>query len=190
MSLKFENLALLEEVRKGNDILRRASAIDGLTGLANRQSFDECLDREWRRAMREQRPISLIMLDIDHFKLFNDNYGHQGGDDCLKKVATVIAGSVKRPADLAARYGGEEFMVVLPDTDIRGATEIAEKLRIEVEVLGVPHAFSATASVVTISIGVASLVPGQNMDSSQLIKQVDTMLYAAKRDGRNRVKVA
>jgi diguanylate cyclase (GGDEF)-like protein len=190
ISLKFENLALLEEVQKGNDILRRTSAIDGLTGLANRQSFDECMDREWRRAMREHRPISLIMLDIDHFKLFNDNYGHQGGDDCLKKVAAVIAGSAKRPADLAARYGGEEFMVVLPDTDVRGATEIAEKLRIEVEILGVPHAFSATASVVTVSIGVASLVPGQNMDSSELIKLVDTRLYAAKHDGRNRVKVA
>jgi diguanylate cyclase (GGDEF)-like protein len=190
VALKFENLALLEELRKANDILRHASAIDGLTGLANRQSFDECLDREWRRAVREQRPISLIMLDIDHFKLFNDNYGHQGGDDCLKKVARVIAGSVNRPADLAARYGGEEFMVVLPDTDIRGATEIAEKLRIEVEVLGVPHAFSATASVVTISVGVASLVPGQHMDASYLVKLVDTMLYAAKNGGRNRVKIA
>jgi len=190
VSLKFENLELLEELRKANDFLRRVSAIDGLTGIANRQSFDECMDREWRRAMREQHPISLIMLDIDHFKLFNDNYGHQGGDDCLKKVAAVIAGSVKRPGDLAARYGGEEFMVVLPDTDVRGATDIAEKLRIEVEVLGVPHEFSATASVVTISIGVASLVPGQNMDTSHLIKLVDTMLYAAKHDGRNRVKVA
>lgn len=190
ISLKFENLALLEEVRKGNDILRQASTIDGLTGLANRQSFDECMDREWRRAMRDQQPISLIMLDIDHFKLYNDNYGHQGGDECLKKVAAVIAGSVNRPADLAARYGGEEFMVVLPDTDIRGATEMAERLRIEVEVLGVPHAFSATASVVTVSIGVASLVPGQNMDPSQLIKLVDTRLYAAKHDGRNRVKAA
>jgi diguanylate cyclase (GGDEF)-like protein len=190
VSLKFENLELLEELRKANDILRLTSAIDGLTGLANRQSFDECMDREWRRAMREHRPISLIMLDIDHFKRYNDNYGHQGGDDCLKKVAEVIAGSVKRPADLAARYGGEEFMVVLPDTDIRGATEIAEKLRIEVEVLGVPHAYSATASVVTISVGVASLVPEQNMAFSRLIKMVDTMLYAAKHDGRNRVKVA
>jgi len=190
IALKFENLALLEEVRKGNDILRRASAIDGLTGIANRQSFDECLDREWRRAAREQWPISLIMLDIDYFKLYNDNYGHQGGDECLKKVAAVLAAAVKRPADLAARYGGEEFMVVLPDTDIRGATEMAEKLRIEVEILGVPHAFSAAASVVTISIGVASLVPGQNREASHLVKLVDTMLYAAKHDGRNRVKVA
>jgi diguanylate cyclase (GGDEF)-like protein len=190
ISLKFKNLALLEEVRKGNDILRRTSAIDGLTGLANRQSFDEYMDREWRRAMRERHPISLIMLDIDHFKLFNDNYGHQGGDDCLKKIAMVIAGSVKRPADLAARYGGEEFMVVLPDTDIRGATDIAEKLRIEVEVLGVPHAFSATASVVTISIGVASLVPEPKTEFFHLIKRVDTMLYAAKYEGRNRIKVA
>ena len=190
VSLKFENLELLEELRKANDILRHASAIDGLTGLANRQSFDECMDREWRRAVREQHVLSLIMIDIDHFKRYNDNYGHQGGDECLKKVAAVIAGSVKRAADLAARYGGEEFMVVLPDTDSRGATEIAERLRIEVEVLGVPHAFSATASVVTISIGVASLVPEQHLDPSHLIKLVDTRLYAAKHEGRNRVKVA
>jgi len=190
ISLKFENLGLLEEVRKGNEILRRASAMDGLTGLANRQSFDECMDREWRRATREQRSISLIMVDIDHFKLYNDNYGHQGGDDCLKKVALVIAGSVKRPADLAARYGGEEFMVVLPGTEMQGAIDIAEKLRIAVEVLVVPHAYSATASVVTVSIGVSSLVPEQGMDPSRLIKKVDMALYAAKGGGRNRVHSA
>ncbi len=102
VSLKFENLDLLEELRKANDILRRASAIDGLTGLANRRHFDEVVDREWRRAMREQQPVSLIMLDIDHFKAYNDNYGHQAGDDCLRKVASVLAEAVKRPADLAA----------------------------------------------------------------------------------------
>jgi len=187
ISLKFENLELLEEVRKGNEILRRASAIDGLTGLANRQAFDEGMDREWRRAMRELRPVSLIMVDIDHFKLYNDNYGHQGGDDCLKKVALVIAGSVKRPTDLAARYGGEEFMLVLPDTELRGAIDIAEKLRIAVEILGVSHSYSATASVVTVSIGVAAMIPEQGLDPSLLIKKVDTALYAAKGGGRNRV---
>ena len=189
ISLKFENLALLEDVRKVNDILRKTSAIDGLTGLANRQCFEEFMDREWRRAARERKPISVIMLDIDHFKAYNDNYGHQGGDDCLKKVAAVMAESVKRPADIAARYGGEEFVVVLPDTDARGALEMAEKLRISVEMLGVPHAHSATASVVTVSIGVASLVPEHGSDYSLLVKSSDAALYAAKREGRNRVKV-
>jgi GGDEF domain-containing protein len=128
ISLKFENLELLEDVQKGNAILRCMSAIDGLTGLANRQHFDESIDREWRRAVREKQPISLVMVDIDRFKPYNDNYGHQEGDECLKKVAVVIAGSAKRPADLAARYGGDEFMVMLPGTEIRGAIDIAEKL--------------------------------------------------------------
>jgi diguanylate cyclase (GGDEF)-like protein len=190
VSLKFENLELLDELRKANDNLRRASAIDGLTGLANRRHFDETMDKEWRRATREQKALSLIMIDIDHFKAYNDNYGHQDGDDCLRKVAAVIAGSVKRPADLVARYGGEEFMAVLPDTDIQGAVEIAEKLRIAVEVLDVPHAYSSAANVVTISAGVASLVPEQGTDPFHVIKLVDTALYAAKRDGRNRVKAA
>ncbi len=190
LSLKFENLELLEEVRKANEILRQASAIDGLTGLANRQSFEEFMDREWRRAIRDQRHLSLIMADIDHFKAYNDNYGHQGGDDCLKKVARVIADEVKRPADLAARYGGEEFMVVLPATDLNGALEMAEKLRAKVEALSVPHAYSSTASVVTISIGVASLIPLRGMPSSQLVKLVDMALYSAKHAGRNMVRAA
>jgi diguanylate cyclase (GGDEF)-like protein len=190
VSLKFENLELLEELRKANDILRYASAIDGLTGLANRRQFDEIIGREWRRAMREQRSLSLLMLDIDHFKAYNDNYGHQEGDDCLKKVAAVIAESAKRPYDLAARYGGEEFMAVLPDTDLQRAVEIAEKLRIAVELLGVPHAYSSAANVVTISVGAASLVPERGLDPSHVIKLVDTALYAAKRDGRNRVRAA
>jgi diguanylate cyclase (GGDEF)-like protein len=148
------------------------------------------MDREWRRALREQWSLSLLMLDIDHFKAYNDNYGHQEGDDCLKKVAAVIAESVKRPADMAARYGGEEFMVVLPDTDIRGAVELGEKLRIAVEVSGVPHAHSSAANVVTVSVGASSMVPERGAEPSRLVKLVDTALYAAKRDGRNRVKTA
>ncbi len=190
LSLKFENLALLGEVRKANEILRRASSIDGLTGLANRHSFEEFMEREWRRAIRDQKPFSLIMADIDHFKAYNDNYGHQGGDDCLKKVACVIAEEVKRPADLAARYGGEEFMIVLPDTDLNGALEMAEKLRKNVEAQAVPHAYSPTAPVVTISVGVATLTPVRGMNSSDLVKLVDTALYSAKHAGRNIVRVA
>jgi len=190
ISLKFENLELLEEVRKTNEILRRVSAVDGLTGLANRYSFEEFMEREWRRAIRDQKPLSLIMADIDHFKAYNDTYGHQGGDDCLKKVAWVIAEAVKRPADLAARYGGEEFMAVLPDTDLNGALEIADTLRRGVEALGIPHEHSSTAGVVTISIGVASLIPEQGMSSSHLVKLVDMALYSAKHAGRNMVRAA
>ncbi len=190
LSLKFENLELLDEVRKANEILRRASTVDGLTGLANRHSFEEFMDREWRRAVRDQKPFSLIMADIDHFKAYNDNYGHQGGDECLKKVASVIAGEVKRSADLAARYGGEEFMLVLPNTELNGALEMAERLRRNVAALAVPHAHSATAPVVTISVGVAALVPMREMSSSHLVKLVDTALYSAKHAGRNIVRVA
>jgi diguanylate cyclase (GGDEF)-like protein len=190
ISLKFENLELLEELQKTNDILRRTSAVDGLTGLANRYSFEEFMEREWRRAIRDRKPLSLIMADIDHFKAFNDNYGHQGGDDCLKKVAWVIAASVKRPADLAARYGGEEFMAVLPDTDLNGALEIAEMLRRGVEALNIPHEHSSTAGVVTISVGVASLIPEQVMSSSHLVKLVDMALYSAKHAGRNMIRAA
>jgi diguanylate cyclase (GGDEF)-like protein len=190
ISLKFENLKLVEELRRANEVLRQSSARDGLTGLANRTRFEEFMDREWRRALRERTPVSLIMLDIDHFKPYNDNYGHQEGDECLKKVAAVIAETIKRPADLAARYGGEEFMAVLPDTDMHGALEIAEQLRISVELLRVPHAHSSAANIVTVSIGVASLSPVHGMDHSSLIKLADTALYAAKRDGRNRVRTA
>jgi len=190
ISLKFENLNLVEELRKANEILRQSSVRDGLTGLANRTHFEEFMEREWRRALREHRPVSLIMLDIDHFKPYNDNYGHQEGDECLKKVAAAIAKTVKRAADLTARYGGEEFMAVLPATDMHGALAIAEKLRITVELLRIPHAHSSAANIVTVSVGVASLVPAHGLDHSNLVKLVDTALYAAKHDGRNRVKAA
>ncbi len=189
ISLKFENLRLLEEVRQANETLRRVSAIDGLTGLANRRSFDEFLDKEWRRAVRDQRPISAIMLDIDHFKAYNDTYGHQAGDDCLKKTAAVINTALRRPSDFAARYGGEEFVVILPDTDGQGAAEVAEHMRREVAAMRVPHTHSASG-VVTVSAGATSLIPRDGMASSDLIGLVDRALYAAKQGGRNRVTSA
>ncbi len=185
-----ELLEALGQLRHANEILRRLSAIDGLTGLANRRNFDEFIEREWRRAVRDKKPISIIMMDIDHFKAYNDHYGHQGGDDCLKKVASVIAETVKRPADLASRYGGEEFVVVLPETEIKGAAELAERLRMEVEAMGNPHEHSSASKVVTISVGVASLIPERGMAHSELVELADKALYAAKRDGRNRVQVA
>ena len=182
-----ELLEALGQLRKANEILRRLSAIDGLTGLSNRRHLDEFMEKEWRRAIRDKRPISVIMMDIDHFKAYNDHYGHQGGDDCLKKVGAVIAETVKRPADLAARYGGEEFIAVLPDTGIQGAAELAEKLRKDVEAMGVPHEKSTASNVVTISVGVASIVPEREMDSSKLVAMADMALYTAKNNGRNRV---
>lgn len=189
ISLKFENLGLLDAVQRANDILHRVSVIDGLTGLANRRHFEDCTEREWRRASRNRSQLSMIMLDIDCFKAYNDMYGHQAGDDCLKQAATVIAESAKRPSDLAARYGGEEFIVVLPETDIHGAAEIAERLRRKIEALAIPHAHSSAAPVVTISVGVASAVPAEGSASSHLIRLVDSALYAAKNAGRNCVRV-
>ncbi|HTG00984.1 MAG TPA: diguanylate cyclase [Nitrospirota bacterium] len=189
IALKFENLDLLEEVRRTNEVLRQASTIDSLTKLANRYTFDEIIAREWRRAIRDQKPLSLIMLDIDHFKAYNDTYGHQAGDDCLRKVASSIAEAVKRPADLAARYGGEEFVIVLPDTDIQGAEDMAEKLRRDVELLSIPHEQSSNEGIVTISVGVATALPVRDAASSDLLRRVDLALYDAKHKGRNRVSV-
>jgi diguanylate cyclase (GGDEF)-like protein len=190
IALKYENLDLLKELQTANEALRRWSAIDGLTGLANRRSFDETVEREWRRAMRDLRPVSMIMLDIDHFKLYNDNYGHQDGDDCLRRVASAITERVKRPADLAARFGGDEVVIVLPDSTLEGAADIAERIRRSVKALGIPHAHSSSGEMVTISVGVASIVPKSGTAPSQLIKLVDTALYSAKHSGRDRVMVA
>jgi diguanylate cyclase (GGDEF)-like protein len=188
ISLKFENLRLLEEVRQANLDLHRISTVDGLTGLANRRNFDDVLAREWRRAVREEKPLSAIMLDIDHFKAYNDNYGHLAGDDCLRNVASMIRAALKRPSDFAARYGGEEFVVVLPDTDRRGAAGVAERMRREIEAAGMPHAHSSASNVVTVSAGAATLVPQDGMTPSRLIALVDAALYAAKLGGRNQVK--
>lgn len=190
IALKFENLRLLEEVRKTNDILLKASTIDALTGLANRRKFDDFVEKEWRRALRNKKPLSLILLDIDHFKPYNDNYGHQAGDECLKKVAVAIRDSLKRPSDFAARYGGEEFVVVLPDTSSHGAESVAEKLRRNIELLSLPHAHSAVSKVVTLSAGAGTMIPTENALASNFIKVVDEALYAAKQGGRNSVKIA
>jgi diguanylate cyclase (GGDEF)-like protein len=189
ISLRFDNLELLDELRMTNDTLRLLSTTDRLTGIANRHYFEEIMSKEWRRAIRENRPLSVILLDIDRFKAYNDNYGHQEGDDCIQKVAAAIAGALNRPGDLAARFGGDEMVVVLPDTDIHGATRVAEKIRTEVAALCLPHAHSDTAQVVTVSVGVSSTIPEPETAPSQLLKLADTALYAAKAQGRNRIEV-
>ena len=169
------------------------AATDGLTGLANRRTFDSHLEMEWLRAAREDTPLSLLLVDIDFFKAFNDAYGHQAGDFCLSTVANLLAESVKRPADLVARYGGEEIAVLLPVTSAKGAARIAEAIRSGIEALGMPHKHSPPAGVVTISIGAATLFPASEAISvgpKDLIAMADRALYEAKLAGRNRVAVA
>lgn len=186
--MRYSLLVLTRKLDEANRELTRLSAVDGLTGIANRRSFDEALQREWRRAARRGSPVSLLIADVDYFKDFNDGYGHQRGDDCLKKVARVIASRLRRPTDLAARYGGEEFVVVLPETDESGAVEVAEGMRRAVEAESIKHDFSAVAPFLTISIGVASMIPERNDEDGfrDLLAQADTALYRAKRAGRNR----
>lgn len=159
---------------------------DGLTGLANRRRFDETLRREWRRAMRSGEPVGLLMVDVDHFKLFNDHYGHHEGDQCLRQIAATIAASVRRPGDLAARFGGEEFAVILPGATDSGTREMANRLVNAIEALARPHAASLHG-LVTTSIGCAAIVPARQSVTTQLVQAADAALYAAKRAGRNRV---
>jgi len=183
--------ALKESERKlaeANKILQKLSSLDGLTGIPNRRSFDEVLLKEWNRSKRHSNAISLIMLDIDFFKLYNDHYGHQGGDDCLKRVATALKNSLHRETDMLARYGGEEFSAILPDTNIEGALKLAENMRSNVQSNQIPHEKSKVSDYVSISIGVASTVPSQDSTPPDiLIAAADQALYKAKEEGRNRV---
>ncbi len=177
---------LQKELEESNIELERLSSIDGLTGIPNRRSFDEYLAKEWGRSVREENSLSLLLIDIDFFKKYNDGYGHQGGDDCLRKVATELANTMRRSSDMVARYGGEEFAVVLPNTDIDGAVVIAEELRSAVEMLALEHEFSDVAEFVTISLGAAGIPPQSGEDSASLISLADEALYEAKAEGRNR----
>ena len=181
-------LATTKLLEKANEKLRQQSLQDGLTGVANRRRFDEKLSEEWERGRRDQRPISLLMIDIDQFKLYNDEYGHLAGDDCLKEVAYLLSKRLKRPADLLSRYGGEEFAVLLPETGLNGARDVAEELRTEVEQAGIFHAKLAYHEVVTISLGVSAITPELNNTANDLLKQADEALYQAKSNGRNRVE--
>ncbi len=162
---------------------------DGLTGLANRRRFDEMLNREYRRAMREGTSLSLVLVDADRFKLFNDRYGHAAGDDCLRQLAAAVGGAARRPGDLAARFGGEEFVLLLPNTGQEGATEVAERLRQDVLEVALLHAGNPPRGLMTISLGVASVAPGTDaaVETDALLRAADAALYAAKASGRNRV---
>jgi len=178
---------LTMELNAANEALERLSLHDGLTELANRRFFDRHLAEQYAIARRFNRPLSLVLFDVDHFKSFNDRYGHQAGDDCLKRMSAILAACSHRPTDLAARYGGEEFAMILPDTDATGSRKIAETVREAVENLRIPHIGSQTGLSVTVSGGVVTLRPTEEASPRQLISSADQALYQAKSSGRNRI---
>ena len=170
--------------------LQDLSFKDGLTGLANRRRFDALLDLEWASARRNQRPLSLLLIDIDHFKLYNDQYGHVQGDDCLKRVARALASGATRPRDFTARFGGEEFALGLPETDAKGAEHVAARCREALAAARIAHERSPVAPNVTVSIGVGTIVPTGSDEQLRFIEEVDRRLYRAKQSGRNSLVAA
>ncbi|OEZ92249.1 diguanylate cyclase domain-containing protein [Duganella phyllosphaerae] len=174
-------------IKRQADAMRELSMTDGLTGVANRRHFNDRLESEWRRCARANLPLSLIMIDIDHFKLYNDHYGHQAGDLCLQQISAAMKRCAARPQDLLARYGGEEFILLLPQEGPEGAEVVAQRIQEEVRKLAVLHAASPTAATVTISMGLATAMPPlDRQDANALIRNADAHLYQAKQTGRNR----
>jgi diguanylate cyclase (GGDEF)-like protein len=184
-----KQLEMSRALAAANRELEKLSHQDGLTGIANRRYFDGYLSTEVRRAAREHKPLSLILADVDQFKAFNDCYGHQVGDDCLRRVAAALTSAGRRPADLAARYGGEEFAMVLPGTDLDGAVDVAQSVSRVIGGLAIPHARSIVNQSVTLSQGVVSLTPEKESPPEDLILRADQALYQAKQQGRNRFVV-
>jgi diguanylate cyclase (GGDEF)-like protein len=185
--MRYSLVVLTRRLDEANRELQRLSSVDSLTGIANRRQFDDTLLREWRRALRKKLSIALLICDVDFFKHYNDHFGHQGGDECLRRIATSLSDQVKRPTDLVARYGGEEFAIVLPDTDADGARRVAEAMREAIEAMHLVHAPSSGKSWVTISLGLAAAVPeAGNASPQRLLEAADAALYEAKRAGRNR----
>lgn len=182
-----ERKAYEEALKESNRQLEGLARIDALTQIPNRRVFNETLRKEWKRMQRARMPISLLMIDVDFFKLYNDHYGHAQGDDCLKQVANAIKGCVRRPYDLAARYGGEEFCCLLPETDRTGAEAVANAVLNAVRNCEMPHAQSKVSDTVTVSIGGVSVIPEDNDPHTKLITHADQLLYKSKDSGRNRV---
>ena len=187
--LSLERRRMSDELLATNGQLKLLASLDGLTGIANRRSLDAAFAREWKQAMRVETQLALLMVDIDFFKQFNDLYGHHAGDDCLRTIANTLAGSLHRPQDLAARFGGEEFGLLLPHTSLQHASELAEKMRLAVLGLAIPHRGSPVG-IVTISIGCAAAVPLRNEEAIHLLQAADEALYIAKQVGRNCVQVS
>lgn len=173
------------EFKQQRDYLLKLSTTDPLTGVANRRCFDETMEREWRRCQREKKPLSLLVIDIDCFKLYNDRYGHPAGDECLKQVAGLLEAALQRGGDLFARIGGEEFVALLPNTPFEALDVMAEKLRATIEAAALPHKSSFVSKVVTISVGGASIFPTHELKEDELYRLADGQLYAAKNKGRN-----
>lgn len=186
--LRKQNKQLMIDLERKTKEMERLALLDGLTGLPNRRYLDEVIVRAWKDCVREKTPMGLAMIDIDFFKLYNDNFGHQAGDKCLASVAKALNESLLRPTDFVARYGGEEFMVVLPDTSLKGAFNVAERMREKVSALGIPHTASTVADHVTISVGVGVVAPSSEFDLDDFIEDVDKALYTAKKACRNCVK--
>jgi diguanylate cyclase (GGDEF)-like protein len=175
------------DLKRKYDLLEKLACIDGLTEIANRRRLENALKDEWRRCKRGGKPLSLVMLDIDFFKPFNDNYGHSAGDDCLRRVALAIRECLKRAGDLAARYGGEEFSCLLPNTELVSAEIVAELIRETVNQLQIIHAFSSVSDHITVSLGVATTIPSSKQVPADLVRSADNRLYKAKNNGRNQV---
>jgi diguanylate cyclase (GGDEF)-like protein len=173
-----------------NRSLEYLATYDGLTEIPNRRQFDQYFQQEWKRMAREKSYLSLIFCDVDFFKLYNDKYGHQAGDLCLKKVAQSIQKSIKRPADLAARYGGEEFVVVLPNTNWEGAVHIAQEISREIQSLKITHGASQVSDYITLSLGIVSAIPNPDLPHGFFLKAADEALYEAKEQGRDRYFVS
>ena len=195
--LKHKNELLQQEINKCNRVekdlylanqqLKKLVITDGLTKVANRLRFDRYLSQEWKRLTRDKAPLGLILCDVDYFKLYNDRYGHQAGDNCLEQVAQAINSAVQRPADLVARYGGEEFAVILPNTDSAGTIYIAHKIKVSIGSLAIKHELSTVSDYVTLSQGVTNIVPSHEIAADNLITVADLALYDAKKQGRNRI---
>ncbi|MEM6503824.1 MAG: diguanylate cyclase [Cyanobacteria bacterium P01_C01_bin.89] len=181
--------ALVRQLEEQNRMLARLAAVDGLTQLANRRRLDDCLAVEWLRLYRAQQPLSVVFCDLDHFKAYNDALGHQAGDACLQQVAAALMTVARRPTDLMARYGGEEFAIVLPETDIEGAKQVAQNLRDLLSETALPHPGN-DGGFVTLSMGIASKVPSDASSAEELLAEADQALYRAKAAGRNRIIVA
>lgn len=175
-------------LKRQSDLLRSFALLDGLTGVANRRKFNEQLERDWRQCLRDQVALSVIMIDVDYFKRYNDRYGHLQGDTCLQAVAEALAGVIKRPYDLLARYGGEEFACVLPNTQLDAAVQVAERMQASVQALNIEHLDSDVGPLVSVSMGVAAMTPNKNTAVQTLVADADRQLYQAKHAGRAQIR--
>ncbi|MFZ5425476.1 MAG: diguanylate cyclase domain-containing protein [Thermodesulfobacteriota bacterium] len=180
---------LQQQLEEKNEQLKLLSCLDGLTGVVNRRRFDEILGDEWKRAQRNGSTLSLILADVDFFKDYNDNYGHVAGDECLRRVAKALSGTVRRQIDTLARYGGEEFAAILPETSQEGAEMVVRHMQEAVSKLEIPHNFSKAGDSITFSFGICSVVPERDMTAMTLVKAADRAMYEAKQAGRNRCRV-